>query len=97
MQTTHTVHDLTAFTMGEAYDFTQYSETVRDGHIMRTADGWAVMVEAWPVIVGSESDTFHKPAHDFHEQTANKYRSQWHEIEHNADQLARAAIKPANA
>jgi hypothetical protein len=94
--TAYKVHDLTDYTMREAYDFTQYSDDLHDGDVMRTNDGWAVMVEAWPVMVDAPSETFHHAAPDFHKQTADKYRAQWDAVRTNADELARAAIQHSN-
>ena len=95
MQTTHKVHDLMAYDMPEAYDFTQYGP-ILDGHIMRTRDGWAVMVEAWPVMVDAPSQVFHQPAPNFHKETKNKYRTQWDAIKNNPDQLAALAVPHEN-
>ena len=44
--------------MGEAYDFTQYSG-VKNGDILIVKDGIAIMYRAWPVMIIGESDVFH--------------------------------------
>jgi hypothetical protein len=85
------VHDLNRFTMREAYDYTQYSESILDGDIMLVDDGVAVMVEAWPVMAVGESTVFHQASPDFHTETGNKYMASFDQAKQPLDELKRIA------
>jgi hypothetical protein len=57
---TPTRHDLIHLDHSEAYDRTQWDDTIHDGDVLHLADGArAILVQAWPVMVVGDSDTFH--------------------------------------
>lgn len=58
MNTKSTIHDLTEFTMSEAYDETQCGD-IKSGDFMVCRDGVAVMFESWPAMIIGTSSTFH--------------------------------------
>lgn len=58
MKQTYTVHSLTCG-MRDAYDFTQYSDTIKDGDVLCVPDGIAIMFKAWPCMVLGTSAVFH--------------------------------------
>jgi len=87
----HTIHNLLNLSMSEAYDYTQYSDTIKDGDILIVKDGVGVMVEAWPSMASGESKVFHKPTSDFHEQTNNKYLAQFNAAQGSVHQLVSVA------
>ena len=55
------IFDLRSLDMPSAYDRAQ-SETIRHGDVLLVADGVAVLVDAWPVMVAGTSDVFHRLA-----------------------------------
>ena len=58
------VHDLISFDDRTVYDITQIDSdeyNIQDGDILKLSDNrWAVMVEAWPVMVVGTSDVLHR-------------------------------------
>lgn len=110
MKQTYTTHDLTSYSMGEAYDFTQYSDTVKDGDVLLVLDGIAIMFKAWPVMVTGDSEVFHsldtsdKPADEIwmHWALTNEngwvdYPSRWYDITSNPEKVRAAAVATVEA
>ena len=59
MKQTYTIHNLLDMSMSEAYDFTQYSDIVKDGDVLLVQDGVAIMFKAWPTMANGHSEVFH--------------------------------------
>ena len=90
-----TVHNLEAFTMPYAYDYTQCSDSIKDGDILLVRDGVAIMVEAWPVMAVGISAVFHNVSHGFHAETSGKYAKSFAEANSSIDTL-KAKAKQAD-
>ena len=107
--TTYTVHDLTSYSMEEAYDFTQYSDTVKDGDVLIVPDGFAIMYKAWPTMALGDSSVFHtvEPTLGDIGTTWMKftltswpmvdYHQRWDDVTSNPEKVRAAAISTVEA
>jgi hypothetical protein len=58
--TARNVHDLSSEGDSEVYDITQYEDNIHSGDILQLSRGrWAIMVDAYPVMVVGHSEVLH--------------------------------------
>lgn len=88
----HTIHNLLSLSMNEAYDYTQYSDAVKDGDTLIVSDGVAVMNEAWPVMLTGESTVFHAVKPEFFTEFTNQYHEAWSDAQRDVHQLVLQAV-----
>lgn len=53
------VHNLSHMSHGDAYDYTQVHDHIKDGDVLKVKGGAAVMMKAWPTMVHGHSDAMH--------------------------------------
>lgn len=93
------VHDLSDYNDGEVYDISQTNHFIEDGDIIIANNCFAIMFEAWPVVVTGESVILHRliDGLTFDDVFANEgkdYRAQANEILTNPDALIARAVDP---
>jgi hypothetical protein len=55
------IHDLRGMLPFSVYDTTQWDDSIKDGDVLLTDEGVAIMCEAWPVMVIGTSRVLHIP------------------------------------
>lgn len=88
----HTIHNLLNLSMTEAYDYTQYSDTVKNGDTLIVADGVAVMMDAWPAMLTGTSEVFHAIKSEYLFEIEGEYPDAWRDSQVDVHQLLLQAV-----
>jgi hypothetical protein len=88
----HTVHNLLNLSMSEAYDYTQYSDTVKNGDTLIVSDGVGVMMNAWPAMLTGTSEVFHAIKSEYLSEIASEYPEAWSDSQVDVHQLLERAV-----